>query len=58
MDYYEIKIKLIIKSSDENTGRVQKAICNWLSEEQARKNIVGVTEDGSPIRFFQWEPIK
>jgi len=57
MDYYEIKVKLIIKSSETNTAVVQKAICEWLSQEQSRKNIVGITETGQPLRFFQWEPI-
>jgi hypothetical protein len=58
MSHYEIKIKLILESEDENTARVQMAITDYLNTMQRYKQLLTTTKDAEFVRLHSWEPIR
>jgi len=57
MAYYEVKIKMVFQSEEENTAKVQAAICEALSCSQRHHMLFACTKDDIAVNVHSWEPI-
>ena len=57
MAHYEVKLKLIFESEEENTAKVQAAICESFSWLQRHKGLFTTTKDDIAVNVHSWEPI-